>query len=570
MALGMQRSFDDLGSALSDTEFVVFDLETTGGSPASCAITEIGAVKVRGGEVVGEFQTLVNPGVPIPAAITYLTGITDDMVAGAEPIDRVLPAFLEFAGRAVLVAHNASFDTRFIAANLARHHYPAMGNPIVCTVRLARRLVRDEVPNLKLATLARALRARTSPSHRALDDARATTDVFHSLIELAGRWGVSHLDDLLWFQSSRGHPSYSKVSLAEELPRARGVYLFRGEDDTVLYVGKATDLRSRVRQYFGGDDRRHIDDLLRDLARIDHVLCATDLDASVLEARLIRAHSPAYNRAQRGRRAQWFLTLTDERFPRLSATRRARSSGGAPDGALGPLASTTAAAVREAIEEATCVRTCTPRITARTSIPVCVRGQIGRCPAPCDGAVDPNAYAEVLDPVRRALGGDPTRAIETLAARIEHLSSASRFEEAASTRDRLSALVEAARAGRAVNAVRDAGRIKIAVGSDVAIIEAGSLVSVNGQTLPIDTDGHPDEERLIAGWLARNVERIRLIACDGEFATPLEGGRIVAEWFERIRKMRLTAAPGADPLPRAPSSLPAYRHAAATAGASAR
>src|SRR5947209_9632433 len=392
-ALAVQRSFDDLGTALVDTEFCVFDLETTGGSPESSRITEIGAVKVRGGEIVGEFATLINPGVAIPPAITYLTGITNAMVYPAPMIDAVLPSFVEFIGDAVLVAHNASFDTRFLAANLARHGYPAAGNPIVCTVRLARRLVREEVPNLQLATLARALRARTMPCHRALDDARATVDVFHALLERAGRWGISDLDDLLWFQSARGHPSYDKVRLAENLPRARGVYLFRGARERVLYVGKAADLRSRVRSYFGGDDRRRIDGLLREVESIEHILCATDLEASVVEARLIRAHSPAYNRAQRGRRAQWFLRLSSELFPRLVSSRT--------EGGLGPLSSGTASVVREALEEAADIRTCTPRITVRTRFASCVRGQIGRCPAPCDGAIEPADYAPIADPVVR-------------------------------------------------------------------------------------------------------------------------------------------------------------------------
>src|SRR5437763_3653771 len=426
MALAVQRSLDDLGTALVDTEFCVFDLETTGGSPEASRITEIGAVKVRGGEVVGEFATLINPGVPIPPTITYLTGITNAMVLPAPCIEDVLPTFVEFIGDAVFVAHNASFDTRFLAANLARHGYPAAGNPIVCTVRLARRLVRDEVPNLQLATLAKALRARTTPCHRALDDARATVDVFHGLLERAGRWGISHLDDLLWFQSARGHPSYDKVRLAENLPRARGVYLFRGARDRVLYVGKATDLRSRVRSYFGGDDRRRIDGLLREVESIEHIVCATDLEASVVEARLIRLHSPPYNRAQRGRRAQWFLRLSKESFPRLVSSRT--------EGGLGPLSSSGALAVREALEEAADVRTCTSRITARTHFAACVRGQIGRCPAPCEQTIDPDLYASIVEPVARALDGDPGALLGTLATRIERLPDGARFEDAAATR----------------------------------------------------------------------------------------------------------------------------------------
>jgi DNA polymerase-3 subunit epsilon len=522
--LAVQRSFSDLGTALVDTEFCVFDLETTGGSPDACAITEIGAVKVRAGEVVGEFGTLVNPGVPIPPSITYLTGITNAMVEPAPLIDAVLPTFLEFIGEAVLVAHNASFDTRFLAANLARLGYAPATNQIVCTVRLARRLVRDEVPNLRLATLARALRARTAPCHRALDDARATVDVFHGLLERAGRYGISHLDDLLWFQSVRGHPSYQKVRLADELPRARGVYLFKGTNGRVLYVGKATDLRTRVRSYFG-DDRRQIDGLLREFESIGHIVCATDLEASVLEARLIRAHSPPYNRAQRGRRAQWFLKLSRELFPRLVSSRTSEG--------LGPLSSAGATAVREALEEATDIRTCTDRITAKTRFASCVRGQIGRCPAPCERPVDAEAYARASDPVASALAGDPSDVLVSLSNRIAHLSQEERFEQAAAARDRLGSLVEAVRGSRAERALR-AVRARIAVGPHEVEIDQGFLSG-----LPAPSDGHADEPRLIAAWLWRNRARVHMLACDGGYAFELAGGRALADWSERLRQVHL-------------------------------
>jgi len=525
----LQRSFDDLGSALVDTEFCVFDLETTGGSPDTCRITEIGAVKVRGGEVLGEFQALVNPEVPIPPAITMLTGITDQMVSDQPPIEFLLPAFLGFVGGATLVAHNASFDTRFIRANLVRHGYPVLDNPVVCTVRLGRRLVRDEVPNLKLSTLAYALRARTQPTHRALDDARATTDVFHALLEQCGRWGVTHLDDLLWFQSARGHPSYKKVRLVEGLPRARGVYLFRDQRNRTLYVGKATDLRTRVRSYFGGDERKRIDDLLRQMTSVDHVVCATDLEASVLEARLIRAHSPPFNRALRGRRAQWWLRLTSDRFPRLT---RSKTPAG-----LGPLSSGAAEAVRDAIEAASDIRTCTLRITAKTRSPACVRGQIGRCPAPCERDVDPTSYATVVEPVARALDGDPTGIVDALRARLEQLIEQERFEEAASAREHVRAVVHAVRAARASEMLARAGRVTVALGEHRVSIERGFLASVGGRALPVDTDDHADETRIVASWLARNVRRIGLVSCGGDLAEWVAGGRLLAEWDRRFKAL---------------------------------
>src|SRR5512133_2000190 len=216
----IQGRLDDLGTPLLDVEFVVLDLETTGGSPANDRITEVGAVKIRGGEVLGTFQTLVNPGVPIPPLISALTGITNPMVADEEPIEVVLPCLLEFLGGAVLVAHNASFDRRFVQANLERHGYQRLANRVVCTARLARKLLpRDEVPNVRLATLAAYLGATVAPCHRALTDARATVDVFHSLLEQAGSYGVLALEDLIEFPSARAGASFKKVHLADRLPR---------------------------------------------------------------------------------------------------------------------------------------------------------------------------------------------------------------------------------------------------------------------------------------------------------------------------------------------------------------
>src|SRR5438477_338230 len=149
----MQRSFDELGAPLHEVTFVVVDLETTGASAASCAITEVGAVKLRGGECLGTFETLVNPGIAIPPAITVLTGITEAMLVPAPPIERVLPTFLEFLGDAVVVGHNVRFDIGFLRAALDRTGYARLANRAVDTCALARRLVRDEVPNLRLSTL---------------------------------------------------------------------------------------------------------------------------------------------------------------------------------------------------------------------------------------------------------------------------------------------------------------------------------------------------------------------------------------------------------------------------------
>lgn len=194
--------------SLHEIVFVILDLETSGAAPSTgAAITEIGAVKVCGGEIVGEFQTFVNPQHGLSDFITTLTGITDDMLVDAPTISAVLPDFLEFLGshkETVLVAHNAPFDLGFLKAAAIEHEYPWPQYPVLDTVRIARNVLdRDEVPNCKLSTLATFFGAQTSPNHRALDDARATVDVLHGIFERLGTFDVSTLHELQNFKRKR-------------------------------------------------------------------------------------------------------------------------------------------------------------------------------------------------------------------------------------------------------------------------------------------------------------------------------------------------------------------------------
>ena len=193
---------------LIDVPFVVFDLETSGAAPTTgAAVTEIGALKVLGGEIIGEFQSFVDPGHYLSDFITSLTGITDEMLAGAPTIDQVLPTFLDFLGPAhetVLVAHNAPFDMSFMKAAAILHSYQWPDYPVIDTARVARYVLdRDEVPNCKLSTLAPFFGSPTSPNHRALDDARATVDVLHGIFERLGTHSVTTLEQLLQFKRKR-------------------------------------------------------------------------------------------------------------------------------------------------------------------------------------------------------------------------------------------------------------------------------------------------------------------------------------------------------------------------------
>lgn len=247
----------DPATPLCDTTFVVVDLETTGTSAEWCDIAEVGAVKLRAGECVGTLHAWVGH---------------DD---GEVYIDAVVPALLEFVGDAVVVGHNVSFDLRFLQEGASRLRYPPLVNEVVDTYALARRLVRDDVEDCRLSTLARHFRVGVVPNHRALVDARATAEVFHAMLELAAGFGVVALDDLLAFPVTGAHPQAAKLRLVASLPRAPGSFVFRDRDGRVLHVGTAADdMRSQVRSYFAGVERRKMGPVLRRTHAIDQVVLA--------------------------------------------------------------------------------------------------------------------------------------------------------------------------------------------------------------------------------------------------------------------------------------------------------
>jgi DNA polymerase III epsilon subunit family exonuclease len=193
---------------LAETTFAVLDLETSGGSPRlGAGITEIGVVKVKGGEVLGTFQSFVDPGHSLPVFITQLTGISDQMLISAPFIDEILPTLFEFLGSAeetVVVAHNSPFDLSFLKAASKTHEIEWPDYLTVDTARLARAVLdRDEVINCKLSTLADFFGASISPNHRALDDALATVDVLHGLIERLAGFDVHNFEQMRNFPSRK-------------------------------------------------------------------------------------------------------------------------------------------------------------------------------------------------------------------------------------------------------------------------------------------------------------------------------------------------------------------------------
>ncbi|HEY8473661.1 MAG TPA: DEDD exonuclease domain-containing protein [Natronosporangium sp.] len=558
---------DPLMVNLAEVTFVVLDLETTGGAPDGNGIVEVGAVKVRGGEVLGELATLVDPDAPLPAFVSALTGLTSRRLAGAPPITAVLPTLLEFLGDAVLVAHNAPYDVGFLKAACEAHGYEWPKPVVLDTAALARRvLMADEVHNRRLATLAKHFHATTEPIHRALADARATVDVLHGLIARLGGYGVFTLRDTVEFVKAISPQQRRKRNLADGLPHAPGVYLFRGVDGKVLYVGTSGDIATRVRSYFTAAEKRgRIKEMLAAADRVEAVECAHALEAQVREIRLIHAWSPPYNRRSR-RRPVWWLKLTAEPYPRLSLVRAAR-----PDGStyLGPFRSRQAAETAAAgVYDAVPLRRCTPRLSPRKPTPACALAELGRCLAPCQLAVTVEEYGQrAAEPVRAAFVGDPGPVVAALQTRIERLAAAARYEDAAQVRERLAMLLRASiRRQRLLGfagieevcAARPAGG-----GWELAVIRHGRLagagyakpgvhprrvldaVRATAETvLDADSPATVEETERVLDWLDR--PETRLVELSAQWASPVNGAARFTALLNQLETARSYGGAGLD------------------------
>jgi len=386
--------------ALERATYVVVDLETTGLRPGTSRICEIGAVRVRDLELAEEFQTLVDPKVPIGAAISALTGLRDEQLRGAPAEATAVRRFLAFAGDSVLVAHNARFDLAFLDRETERLTGARLAGPVVDTVGLARRLLAGRTPRAGLSSLAQFVGTAARPCHRALPDAQATAEILLVLIGLAQERGAITVADLCELAAPRIRKVYAKRTLAFGAPPSPGVYLFRDRHDQVLYVGRARDLRARLRSYFRTDRQRPaVEAALGALERIEWRVCGSELEAALEELRLIRELRPPAN-ARHSR-------------PNRSVYLRRRGAGlvcSQTATALGPIGSRTRA-----------------RLACRA-----------------------------LDGASEAEFADPALALPRLRTRLGELAECRRYEDAARLRDRIEALEGVVRTLRRLERLRRA------------------------------------------------------------------------------------------------------------------
>lgn len=455
---------------LADVAFTVVDLETTGATPGFTKITEIGAVRLEGGREVAAFSALVNPGVPIPQMITGITGIDDETVADAPPIEVVLPRFVDFAAHSVLVAHNAPFDLGFLDYELGRLQRQTFPRPALDTLRLARKLCPQQ--RCSLAALSYRYDTRVKPVHRALQDAQATAELLLLFLSWLEERGMNTLEEVARFCAPGTRRNYHKIALTEGLPTTPGVYLMRDGKGQALYIGKADNLRRRTRDHFLQRQASYARQALELLERIEVVETGSEFGALLLEGRLIARHRPPYNSHGTRAASYSYVKLSAEAYPRLYTTPNLRDDGSYYAGPFRK--ATTARRLVEGLNGVYPLRTCAHLPAARRpsegraqtgtggagpeasgdAAHACPRAGTGACLAPCTRPLN-GEYAAAVAAVRRVLEGDGDALDARLQERQAALVTSLAFEQAARLQKQREAL---ARALRTVRRLRAAGR----------------------------------------------------------------------------------------------------------------
>jgi DNA polymerase-3 subunit epsilon len=519
-----------LRKPLAETQFVVVDLETRGGRPSADQIIEIGAYRCLGTRMLQSFQSLVRPARPIPSFITRMTSISNEAVAQAPTIGEILPRFRDFLGDAVLVAHNAQFDFSFLDFEFRRLLGAPLRNPVLCTLRLARRLL----PSMRrrgLDALADHFGLATEGRHRGLGDARMAAELLAIFLEMLAVQGIKRLDLALEFThsatSGRRMERHVPSEAIAAIPRQPGVYLMRNERGEVLYVGKARDLKRRVASYFNGGvgTRGKIVDLISHVWSVTTRTTRATLEAALLEAELIRELKPPYNRQLKTAPQAYFIRLDlNDPFARLSVATKLTARPGWLQ--LGPFIGRRHP--RQAVEVLArwCgLRTCAGRLEIDPARSACIQGQIGHCTAPCNQTIDRLGYGRQLERALQFLRGRAGNLLNELAQARDQAAATMRFREAARYQRDLQTLQ--------LLAIRERRLSQTVTENNLVIIEGESAsVILSGRLAGRFELAEPDAAMRISRFVAENYARYqaRPIA-----KAELEPMMLVSRWLKERR-----------------------------------
>ncbi len=425
--------------------FTVLDVETTGLSPKTNKVIEIGLVKVEEGKITETFSSFINPQSYLPKEITKLTGITEDDLYDAPLFTDLIFQFNQFIGNSIIVAHNSQFDTSFLKAEYQRSEENFLDNPVLCTLRLARQLF-PSLPSKSLKDVVKFLKIKHKNLHRALADAMVTAKVLIKMMDiLEEEYNITSIEDLLNFQKLPSNSS-KKLKITKgvghdyiTIPDSPGVYMFKNSKDKVMYVGKSKSLKQRVSSHLSSTAAKKSKNIIQKSSTIEYKETPSELTALLAESQLIKFYMPKYNVQLKNYSSHYFIKVkTEHAFPDISVTEKIELDN---NDYFGPYNNReTAKNLVDVIDKAFLLRECTDRVFAKKK--KCYLYDIHRCIGTCMPEIDKELYSNELKNVYDFLSGQNQFAINRLLEKMKHFSEQQKYEEAAEVRDIVNAILK--------------------------------------------------------------------------------------------------------------------------------
>ncbi len=485
---------EDSDLNIFDTTFLVCDVETTGLSPCDNRITEIALIKVRNGEVIDKFTTLLNPQQHIPREITNLTGISNEDVINKPNFSQASDEIISFIGKTddneiIFTGHNVSFDYRFLFHSFLRIN-KKFELKTLCTCKLARRMLK-RLRSKSLVNVAAYYNVSFRRYHRAYDDALATSKILlHFLEALTGEYEFESTGEILRFQNSKIYNNENKSPVLKRLkislkdfPKSPGVYFMKAKDGEIIYIGKAKNLRERLSSYFRHNSELPVKlrRLLRNIASVEYEITNSELSALILESKLIKQHKPRFNSAIKRFRFHPFLKIdVQNEYPKIEKVYEIENDGA---NYYGPFQSgLTVNKLLKDVNEEFKLRKCEYKyLKPAKDHSTCMYHEIGKCNAPCNFTQSKSKYKEEVIKVHdfiTSLENNSARKLYEI--RMTEFSEKMEFERAAFVRDRLHDIQKVMSYQKVITSAINDKKIIIKCGSDpgreIFFIHNGKLV----------------------------------------------------------------------------------------------
>ncbi len=538
------RAESDDTPGLIDGSFTVIDVETTGLKPLNHRVIEFGAVRFEGGKQTGTLSLLIQPERKVPQYVRKLTGIDDQLLSDAPLFGDVVQEILEFIEDTMLIGYNVGFDVSFLNAELDRIGHQTLLNQTIDLLPVAGALM-PATRSRGLTTLAKELNVASTGAHRALDDALTTAGVLKGLIPWIRAAGITSLHQLDGFRSARREERDSSGPFARgrslldpehasSAPSTPGVYIMRGQKNRVLYIGKAKDLRARIRSYYSQPlgYTRKMDGLLQSIKAIETVETGSELAALLLEQQLIARYRPQFNRQMRTSDNYPYIRIDmSNPWPRVNMVKEAKDDSARY---YGPYRSSRAArATVDALNDIFPLRSCSRSFkNSRSYGSPCTELDFGRCLGPCVGQADRDEYFSYLREIIAFLEGDVEPVMERLHAQLERTAERLDFEKATRVRNRIDRVTELSQSQEVLSlAVNQGDLVVVLPAVDPECREI--MLTRFGRTWSrrIFDQGEPSEE--IAADLERSWERARELASMTILQRELDSVQILTRWVRK-------------------------------------